>query len=128
MAETDTLAVHHDGRNHVVDDLPLAVIDKVERETGQRWDTLVKSPRGLAAIASALIGADASTLSPTALRVVGDDRPVEYVDGLPSAGGWTADRFVVMFGRPPWCWPPDVTRRQTLRDLLVLAESFDEGD
>jgi hypothetical protein len=31
-----------------------------------------------------------------------------------------------MFGRPPFLWPPDVVRRQSVRDLLLLSDGYRE--
>jgi hypothetical protein len=53
---------------------------------------------------------------------VGDDLPDTFTDGIPTTGGRALDAYLVAFSKPPFCWPPDVIRRQTLRDLnLILA-------
>lgn len=106
--------------------MPLAVIDLLERDSGKRWEDLCRTASGLAAIAGLLAGDGAPGMRVDELVAAPDNRPTEYQDGIPCVGGRTADQFVVMFGKPPWCWPPDVTLRQSLRHLLVLAESIDE--
>jgi len=37
----------------------------------------------------------------------------------------TFDDYVVLFSRPPYAWPPDVTRRQSIRDLMLLVNAFE---
>jgi hypothetical protein len=38
----------------------------------------------------------------------------------PSEGGRTHDGWVAIYGTPPWCWPPTVTRQQSIRDLRLI--------
>lgn len=53
-----------------------------------------------------------------------DDLPRTYRDGMPVSGGRFGDPYVVAFAMR-FNWPPDVTRRQSLRDLRMLAEALE---
>lgn len=59
------------------------------------------------------------------IDIVDDDLPDIYEDGRPVSGGRAMDGFITLFARPPWCWPPDVTRRQTIRDLRLILASLE---
>lgn len=61
------------------------------------------------------------------LEVIDDDLPTEFADGIPVTGGSHFDFYLVAFSKPPWCWPPDVTRRQRLRDLDLLLDAMEDA-
>jgi hypothetical protein len=84
------------------------------------------SPRLIAALVGRLTGTDARDvrLADVGVVDVDDDLPTEFSDGIPSDGR-TADRYVVAFGRPPFCWPPSVTRAQRCRDLDLILLSME---
>lgn len=113
-----------DGRTYRSDDLTVAQAEQLEL-AGVRLSEAHATVRGVHAVVTALVGRDAADgLLLADVEIVEDDLPDQYTDGLPDEGGRWTDRHLVIFARPPFCWPPDVVRRQTLRDLRLLSEAL----
>lgn len=122
------------GRTARTDHLTLAQLASLRQRTGKRvgdinpWES-AKDALALATVLLESAGqtAEAAALLPITvdswLRPVGDDLPEMFRDGVPTLGGEEFDDYVAVFAFEPWCWPPDVTRRQRLRDLDLLIES-----
>lgn len=120
------------------EDLTPAQILELEQATGKRWSEFRPYASAGDALALVLAMLAASRVEqPGTLaeslpwaQVVQWLEPVEpeiddivWRDGIPKMGGRTFDDYVAIFGCEPWCWPPDVTRRQRVRDLDLLLES-----
>lgn len=108
-------------------------MQQVEAVTGASWWRL--DPCNDLGHARAVLGLSLSPAEVGAVTVgeldqmfadAEDDLPSEYDNGIP-ADGRPHDQWVV------WCayrfrWPPDVTERQTYRNLKMLNEAADDGD
>ena len=114
-------------------DLTIAEAEAIEAELGEPWADIASlgTPRFVAAIATTILARDRPLDEATAevramhmrdLVIVADDLPDYYAEGRPQ-GGRPLDAYVVAFSREPFCWPPDVVRRQSLRDLLLVSHS-----
>jgi hypothetical protein len=79
--------------------------------------------RQLRAICEALGVTDDLPL--TDVHAVDDDLPSTYTEYVPTDGN-ESDRLVAFFAHQPWCWPPSVTRAQTVRDLQLILDSLGE--
>jgi hypothetical protein len=62
-------------------------------------------------------------LSDVDIAEVSDDLPLVFREGVP-VDGRTADRYIAVFGKPPFCWPPSLIRAQQLRDLDLILNSL----
>lgn len=122
------------GRKSRTDHLTLAQLGALSARTGKRVNEVNPwaSAKDALALATVLMesagqAAEAAALLPITveawLRPVDDDLPLSFRDGIPTMGGEEFDDYVSVFAFEPWCWPPDVTRRQRLRDLDLLLES-----
>lgn len=111
------LSVNHQGRVHRADRLTVDEIDTLEGAA---------TPKIVAALLEAA-GADPNQVRWADLTVTDaeDDLPRLWEDGHPTDGGRSMDRYVVAFARPPYCWPPSVTRAQTIRDLSLILVSWE---
>lgn len=101
---------------------------RTDRLTVDQVDTLESATP--ATVISALLntaGVDPYTVrwSDVVFDTAEDDLPDTFEDGRPVGGGRPMDPYVVTFAKPPWCWPPDVTRRQTIRDLHLILTSLE---
>lgn len=119
--------------------LTLDELDELEVECGRSFyalaapTTATELAEALVAVASREMPREEAEAQVKALTVRDLDRvSLDFVNDLPSMfdgylpdiGGRTADQYVCLFAGPPWGWPPDVTRRQRLRDLRLLADAF----
>lgn len=121
-------------RSARTDHLTLGDVLAIEAMTGKPWPTInpFASARDAYALAVALFGpagaeaarhqsADVSTW----MEQVEDDLPIAFRDCIPSSGGESFDAYLVAFADPEgFGWPPDVTRRQRVRDLDLLMAAF----
>ena len=91
--------------------LTVAEIEQLEeRLNGPLWD--MRTPRTVLALLTEIYGDDAADIRAA-------DITAALVECEPEG---VAARYIAVFGAPPWCWPPDVTRRQRVRELdLILA-------
>lgn len=116
-------------------DLTLADLDRIEQAVGSQLDpakgmtakamraVLVSAMSKSAPVAEAERIVGGMSVSEAAEAVATADLPAYYEGGLP-VGGRTADVFVVACAKA-FQWPPDVTRRQTLRDLRLVLDSLE---
>jgi hypothetical protein len=79
--------------------------------------------RQLRAICEALGVTDDLPMSE--IREVPDDLPTTYNEYVPTDGN-ESDRWIAFFAQSPWCWPPSITRQQTVRDLQLILDSLGE--
>lgn len=123
------------GRSARTDDLTLGQLLDVEMALGKRWPEInpFASARDAFALVVALFGPDALTTARSLpadvgqwVEVVDDDLPESFRDCIPTLGGRSFDDYIVAFADPEgFGWPPDVTRRQRVRDLDLLFAAFD---
>lgn len=116
------------------DDLTVEQLLGVEKATGKRWPEInpFASARDAFALVTALFGADAMTTARALpadvgqwVDIVDDDLPEAFRDCIPTMGGRSFDDYIVAFADPEvFGWPPDVTRRQRVRDLDLLLAAF----
>lgn len=85
------------------------------------------SARSIAAVAQECLhlDPDTTTVAEAFDLLSCDTAPTEWDEGMPVDGA-LADRYIVAFAIR-FNWPPDVTRRQSLRDLRMLAEALAEA-
>lgn len=121
-------------------DLTLAEAERIERDLDVPWMEIatLRSIHYVKAIASSImlrehtaaeVEAEWQTVTLGDLRaaISPDDLPESFEDGAPRDGGRAIDSYITAFAFPPFCWPPDVVRRQSFRDLHLLmaaAESL----
>lgn len=111
------LAVRYQGRTLKLNDLAVGELDEVNARAGAR--VIAALVRGL--------GLDPDQIRLGDLEILGtepDGLPDMWQEGIPAMGGRLMDPYVVAFGRPPYCWPPEVTRAQRLRDLDLILSSI----
>lgn len=128
------LKVTVDGRSARSDHLTLGDVLAIEAMTGKPWPKLnpFVSARDAFALASALFGPAGAVAarhqSPdvsTWIEAVEDDLPDAFRECIPTLGGESFDAYIVAFADPEgFGWPPDVTRRQRVRDLALLQAAF----
>lgn len=119
-------------------ELTVTELDDIERDIGQAVPDVVQKggARKTRDLVVALLRrnnteaeareiASRLKVSDIVIDINGSDLPSMFNDYIPDMGGRTADRFVCLFAGPPWHWPPDVTRRQRIRDLRLLQDAFD---
>lgn len=121
-------------RSARTDHLTLGQVLDIEEALGKRWPDVnpLVSARDAVALVAALFGPEAVTTAramsadvSTWMRVVDDDLPEAFRDCIPSMGGQSFDSYIVAFADPEgFGWPPDVTRRQKVRDLDLLLAAF----
>jgi len=119
-----------DGQAIRLDGLAIGVIEALELDMGASWPEIMARSRwsDLRRVFEAAAGRDLGGARVASIEFVDvDGEPTYYTDGVPSDGR-LADKYLVIFGKPPWCWPPDVIRRQSQRDLDLILSSLDEGD
>lgn len=120
-------------------DLTLEEAQRIEDELDVPWAQIVTltSIRYVLAIATTLLARDrplevaeveakALTVSDPKASIPTDDMPDYYENSMPK-GGRSLDSYICAFGLPPFHWPPDVTRRQTFRDLHMISEAAQCG-
>lgn len=118
-----------DGRSHL--DFTVEEMERVTATLGVPWHHVdpFRSLTDAHALLSLDRDADAVTLGDLEALVApfdGDDLPTEFADGIP-VDGRPMDPWIV-WAAFKFGWPPDVTRRQTLRDLRLLNESIPDDD
>lgn len=119
-----------DGHTYRTDRLTVAQAEQIETDLGIPWSVFnpVRSAGAFRRLVDTVAGPGRGNLTlgeaSRAVRWVDDDLPRLFHDGMPAGGGRSMDLYVVFFSRPPWCWPPSVTRQQTVRDLDLLIESL----
>ena len=128
------LAVKMAGRTARSDHLTLGQVLDVELATGKKWPDVnpFASARDAFALAVALFGAEGADRARSQsadvaqwIEVVDDDLPSAFRDCIPTLGGESFDAYIVAFADPEgFGWPPDVTRRQRVRDLDLLQAAF----
>lgn len=114
------ITVRVDGVTLRLDDLPLGEVERLEGAVKVRQVAALLSHAGY----------DPNRMRWADLDLKGDaddDLPHIYNNGMPTAGGRPGDPYVVLFGRPPYCWPPLLTRAQPLRDLELIRASLEAG-
>ena len=102
------------GREVRFDRMTVAELEAVESEAGcsiADIGGLGARPTDLRAILAAVLGEGigAARMSDVIWTDVPDDEGV-------------AQSYVAAFGCEPWCWPPEVTRRQLVADLDAILE------
>jgi hypothetical protein len=105
-----------EGRAHREDDLTIDMAERIEELVGESWRGTGNSGVGPGE------GVEGQRVPPdgeAGRRRLADD----VCRRKPSEGGRPLDAYVVFFGRPPYCWPPSVTKSQKLRDLRLLLEA-----
>lgn len=129
------LLVRVNGRSARSDHLTLGDVLAVEQATGKPWPQLnpFASAKDAFALVVALFGVEGAEMArrmPPPLiggwiEQVGDDLPEAFRECIPSLGGESFDAYIVAFADPEgFGWPPDVTRRQRVRDLDLLQAAF----
>lgn len=122
------------GRSRRTDHLTLGDVLAFEAALGKPWPELnpYASAQDAMALVAALFGADGAVAAraqpwpPTEwITKVDDDLPTAFRDCVPTLGGESFDAYLVVFADPEgFGWPPDVTRRQRVRDLDLLNAAF----
>lgn len=117
--------------------LTLGDLDRIERTLGRSWNAIARSQSAAEwrQVLALVLGSDeaAGRVALTELLdfITGGfdgDVPETFVEGMPEEGSRITDQFIVRFGAPPFCWPPDVVRRQTVRDLVLLCAAQGGSD
>ena len=122
------------GRSRRTDHLTLGDVLAIEAALGKPWPEVnpYVSARDAFALAAVLFGSECAASAraqpfPPAewIREVDDDLPTVFRDHIPTHGGESFDSYIVDFAHPDgFGWPPDVTRRQRVRDLDLLRAAF----
>lgn len=128
------LAVTVGKRTARTDHLTLGDVLAIEAMTGKPWPQVnpFTSARDAFALTLALFGPEGAEAArhqsadvATWMREVDDDLPWAFRECIPSQGGESFDAYIVAFADPEgFGWPPDVTRRQRVRDLDLLQAAF----
>lgn len=121
------------GRRRRSDHLTLEQVLAIEEAARKPWPEVnpFASARDAYALAAVLfpdaepaIRAQPADVS-SWMAMVDDDLPEAFRDCIPTMGGMSFDAYIVAFADPEgFGWPPDVTRRQKVRDLDLLLEAF----
>lgn len=129
------LRVNVAGLTARTDELTLGQMLDLEQATGKKWRQInpFTSATDALLLVSALLGPVVATTARSLpadvgqwIEAVDDDLPEEYRDCVPTLGGRSFDNYLVIFADPEgFGWPPDVTRRQRVRDLDLLLTAFD---
>lgn len=116
------------------DDLTLGQLLDVELAAGKPWPQInpFASACDAHSIVVVMFGAEVATAArdlpadvSSWVEVVEDDLPDTFRDSIPRLGGRSFDDYIVAFANPKgFGWPPDVTRRQRIRDLDLLLAAF----
>lgn len=124
-----TQRVAVDGVEYGLDDLTVEESETIGRLPAMRqWAAIVTT------FLTRTIGEEAAAERVRSMRVLDifdcffegeDDFPGTWINGMPKRGR-SGDALVVWAARQH-NWPPDVTRRQTLRDLALVQQSY-EGE
>ena len=127
------LKVSVGGHTARTDHLTLGQVLDLERALGKKWGEVnpYASAHDAFALGLAMFpdqamavrsqSADVSTW----IEQVDDDLPDSFRDCVPTLGGESFDAYLVIFADPEgFGWPPDVTRRQRVRDLDLLNAAF----